>query len=377
MSPSSPENPINPWESSLGKSDPQLDPIQNQPFSTDFSGTLDATVLANYFNQKLGCVIPLVIFSAVVWIGVLSRGLGVTGIAIVGVSLLVLVYFIWNRYVGRNPAKRLMKYRPWLKGETHGVACLGRLTVWHEDFCMQTSLEDYMINHGKGWICYPDPETPYPWLMIPSTFFYKEQWFELLNALGQEGELTPKIVPAPPAEAWECMLEMSRSLELKNRSRALRFRPNRGLALFFIVLNIWGSFIPRTFGFGAWTPMVTPTMLGIWLLTEVSRILWAHYSVFREYRDPKRPAYRKKPLHRWPQIQWFNRQQVLVSDVNHWLLCPVRYIERVRISYSWIEFLIGGESMLFHREGFANEQAWQGACQDARAIQQELIGNQA
>ncbi|MFN9347312.1 MAG: hypothetical protein ACK6DQ_12005, partial [Planctomycetota bacterium] len=73
-----------------------------------------------------------------------------------------------------------------------------------------------------------------------------------------------------------------------------------------------------------------------------------------------------------PQLQWFSKEHVLFSDTNHWVLCPMKYVQKVKVRDCWIEFRIGDEPVLFHREGFADESSWRGACQDALAIEQEL-----
>jgi len=372
--PGPPENPINPWESSSDPRDESQVTATSQHYATPFSGDLDASMIANFFDSTthIGCVVPLVLFSAIVWIAILSQGFGGFGITIVIVASVAVLLFIWNRYVGANHAKRLLKRRPWLTGKVHGVASSGRLTVWHNDFCFQSALQPYMFNLVRGMICFPEAESPYPWTMIPSTCFYHDQWWDLVEACEHRRIAEPKIVPATPADGWECLLDMNRSFELRNRSIALRWRPHQGIALLYIVLGIWISSFEYAIGFIGGVPLIPLQMLGAWILTEAARVLLAAFSVSRDFSDPDRQAYRRKTRGQTPQVQWFNQEQLLFTDVSYWILCPVRYIERVTLRSSWIEFRIGGESMLFHREGFVNEEAWQGACKDALAIKNRI-----
>jgi hypothetical protein len=380
LSPSSPENPINPWESSLGASDSTLPSFVGEHYSVRFSGTLERTAIAKYFGSQLqiGCVVPLVLVSALVWGVILVLGIGVTGLALVTIAAMSVFWFLWIRYVGKNHANRLQKRRPWLVGPIHGIASNGRLTVWHNDVCFQSHLQSFMLNPRRGMLCYPDLENAFPWTMVPSTCFYEDQWYELLEAGRYPRTQEPLIVQAAPPDGWECLLSLDRSLRLGNRTRAIAWRPTFGPLLVLLVLGLWLSFLPGISGIpripgGSGLNLTLPVLaLLIWVLFEIGRYLLAQFQVMREYSDPNRGAYRKRPIGSRSQLQWFTRQQILFSDSLHWILCPVRYVERVKIRNSWIEFSIGGEPVQFHREGFANESAWQGACKDALEISQGL-----
>lgn len=374
MSQSPSENPINPWASSLTESDASPLGVDIENYSVTFSGRLDSKKIAEYFGShwQIGCVVPLVLLSAIIWGAVLAFGLGPIGPFIVVVASLLVFWFLWVRYVGKNHAKRLLKRRPWLQGAIRGDITSGRLTVWHEDLCLQSSLYPFMINPKRGMICYPDVENTFPWAMIPSTCFFEDQWYELMAVSRQPGTPQSRVAPATPADGWEWRLEFNRSLTLRNRIKALSWRPNLGIFLLFVVLGLWLSFIPNAVGYQQGVSAIPGVMLVGWVMTEIARFALARAMVYREYSNPQRQAYRKTPLNQWPQAQWFSPQQVLFCEMQHWVLCPVRYVQKVKVRDSWIEFRIGGESILFHREGFANEEAWQGACRDASAIQRAV-----
>jgi len=130
-----------------------------------------------------------------------------------------------------------------------------------------------------------------------------------------------------------------------------------------LVLGVWTSFF-------FWVPGL---VVAVWVLAEVARFTFAHWQVHREYSDPNRMAYRQESLGDQQQFQWFNTEQIVFSDPLHWVLCPARYVQGVKIRNSWIEFRIGEEPIFFHREGFADEASWQAACKDALTISQGLM----
>lgn len=391
LSDSSQENEPNPWESTWSQSDSSLQPQIADRCVVRFSGSLDRSAIAKYYgsNIQIGCVYTLVLFSALIWGTSLSVGVGVFGLVTVLIAVLIATWYITGRYVGSIYAKRLCKRRPWLEGPVHGVVTSGRLTVWHNDLCLQTNLRSYLSTPHKGMLVYPSPEKVHPWAMIPSTCFFEDQWFDLIESNRHYRTLEPLISQTSPPDAHRCILSPERSMTLKQRTRALSFRPNGGFLIGFGILGFWLGLSPEisetTRSMVAF-PVLTVVLLG-WLASETIRYSWARFQAFRDFSDPEQGAYRKfnatsrrlnKPLGPSAdtlQSQWFNRQSVMISDLGHWVLVPVHYLRRVRVRDTWIEFRFADEAVLMHREGFENQDAWIKACQDALAIRQELEKN--
>lgn len=391
LSDSSQENEPNPWESTWSQSDSSLQPQIADRCVVRFSGSLDRSAIAKFYrsNIQIGCVYTLVLFSALIWATILSVGFGVFGLVTVLIAVLIATWYITGRYVGNIYAKRLCKRRPWLEGPVHGVVTSGRLTVWHNDLCLQTNLRSYLSTPHKGMLVYPSPETVHPWAMIPSTCFFEDQWFDLIESNRHYRTLEPLISQTSPPDAHWCILSPERSMTLKQRTRALSFRPNGGFLIGFGILGFWLGLSPEVSGTTrpmVAFPVLTVVLLG-WLASETIRYSWARFQAFRDFSDPEQGAYRKfnatsrrlnKPLGPSAdtlQSQWFNRQSVMISDLGHWVLVPVHYLRRVRVRDTWIEFRFADEAVLMHREGFENQDAWIKACQDALAIRQELETN--
>lgn len=343
---------------------------------TKFSGDLDVLRIENHFGSRLqiGCIVPLVLVSGLIWGGILSYGLGVLGIALVAFVASFVLWFVWIRYVGKNHAMRLLKRRPWLAGPLHGVASSGRLTVWHNDLCIQTAMQGYMVDTKRGMISYPDTESTFPWAMIPSSCFFQDQWYDLLSTLSHHRRAERLIVQAATEGSWDCILSPQRSLALKNRTKPLSLKPNGGILVIFLVLGIWLNFVSRSLNYETSFTLVgvLALFLGAYVLIEILRVIYFRFQVVRQFAEGNNEAYRNVPAGQEPQLQWFSKEQVLFSDTNHWVLCPVKYVQRVKVRVYWIEFRIGDQTVLFHREGFADEASWRGACQDALAIGREL-----
>jgi hypothetical protein len=388
---SSQENESNPWESTWSQSDSSLQPQVAQRCVVRFSGSLDRSTIAKFYGStmQIGCVITLVMISALIWATILSVGFGVFGLLTVLVAVLIATWFITVRYVGKNYADRLCKRRPWLEGPVHGVVTSGRLTVWHNDLLLQTTLRSYLSNPQKGMLVYPSPETVYPLAMVPSTCFFEDQWFDLLESNRHYRILEPLISQTPPPDAHWCILSPERSMTLKARTRALSFRPNGGFLVGFAILGFWLGLSPEIAGTTRSMvafPVLTVVLLG-WFASEAIRYSWARFQAFRDFSDAEQGAYRRfnatsrrrynsvDPSADTLQSQWFNRQSVMISDLGHWVLVPVHYLQRVRVLGTWIEFRFADEKVLMHREGFENQNAWTNACQDALAIRRELVKN--
>ena len=391
LSDSSQENEPNPWESTWSQSDSSLQPQIADRCVVRFSGSLDRSAIAKFYgsNMQIGGVITLVLISALIWATILSVGFGVFGLLTVLIAVLIAMWYITGRYVGNNYANRLYKRRPWLEGPVHGVVTSGRLTVWHNDLCLQTNQRSYLSNPHKGMLVYPSPETVHPLAMIPSTCFFEDQWFDLHESNRHYRTFEPLISQTSPPDAHWCILSPERSMTLKQRTRALSFRPNGGFLIGFGILGFWLGLSPEISGTTRSMvafPVLTVVLLG-WLASETIRYSWARFQAFRDFSDAEQGAYRKfnatsrslnKPLDRSAdtfQSQWFNRQSVMISDLGHWVLVPVHYLQRVRVRDTWIEFRFADEAVLMHREGFENQDAWIKACQDALAIRQELETN--
>jgi hypothetical protein len=114
--------------------------------------------------------------------------------------------------------------------------------------------------------------------------------------------------------------------------------------------------------------------VGMWVVLELGRAGWCRWSLRSQFNGPSSKAYKqedKAACAQYPHFliqSWFDTETVLASDANFWIRVPMRRIDKIQVDDAGIEFIVGSMKLVFHREGFDDPEAWERACQAARAI---------
>ena len=374
------QQPTNPWEVSVSEESTASSPSFPRPVTVEFNGTLDAKQIRKFYHNptQFGCLLPLVLLSAFIWGFPFYMLVGIAGPLIAAIIALLVILGMYRKLLGTGKVEKLIRIRPWLIGQTHGVVSGGRWTVWHNDFCMQTTTRSFMDDPGSGMLVYPSPSSPSPLAMVPSTCFFESSWRDLLHDYLTNRTYTPLIAEAPPADAWVSMLSPTKSLSLMDRYRAIHWRPSSHILLVVLVFGVWATLFEQfpSSSMPFWA--ISALALVPWILLEATRFTRAKLLAKWEFQDPQRAPYRKSihALHgrnqltdaAWPEIRWFNQDTLFVSDFQHWMRIPTRYVESVLVEPNYITFRLHDLKMVFHREGFEDESHWQAACNTARSL---------
>lgn len=375
----------NPWEVTVSASAEPAKLENRPPVAFEFHGELDAPRIQRFYRNpyQFGCLVPLVLFSALVWGIPFSMITGWVGVVFVAVVALAVILGMYSKLLGTSRVSKLLRQRPWLIGPLHGVASGGRLTVWHNDFCLQTTTRSFMDDPGRGMLVYPTPAAAMPWAMVPSVCFFEQQWRELLDDYFNNRRYQMLIGEAPPEGAWVSLLSQYRSVALAERYYTLHWRPSLSLFLVAIVATSWLVLIEQQF-VRPWTTIYGLLPLLFWVVLEAARFARARYLSEVDFRkgdgayrrsiktSGRNGSERELPC---PELRWFTSDVLFVSDVQHWMRIPMRYIDSVKVEATFITFRMPGNTMVFHREGFLDEAHWRGACEEARRIASERKGN--
>jgi hypothetical protein len=375
----------NPWEVTVTEETVPARVGDRQPVAIGFQGELDALRIQQFYRNpyQFGCLVPLVLVSALVWGVPFYMITGVIGAMFVAVVALVVILGMYSKLLGTARVSKILRERPWLIGPLHGVVSGGRLTVWHNDFCLQTTARSYMDEPGRGMLVYPTPAAAVPWAMVPSVCFYEQQWLELLDDYINNRRYQMLIGEAPPEGAWVSLLSQARSVALAERYHTLHWRPSSSLFLVTMVATSWYFLVEPTFMRG-WTAIYGLLPVLFWGFLELVRFARARYLSEVDFREGS-GAYRRSIKTRGrngserelpcPELRWFTSDVVFVSDFQHWMRIPMRYIRSVKVESTFITFRMLGNTMVFHREGFLDDAHWRGACEEARRIAAERKGN--
>lgn len=370
----------NPWKVSVSEESTTSAPNNPRPLVVEFNGTLDAKQIRKFYHNptQFGCLLPLVLISAFIWGFPFYMIVGIIGPLLAAIIALLVILGMYRKLLGTGKVEKLTRIRPWLIGPTHGVVSGGRWTVWHNDFCMQTTTRSFMDDPGSGMLVYPSPSSPSPLAMVPSTCFFESQWRELLDDYLTNRTYIPLIAEAPPTDAWVSILSPNKSLSLMDRYRATHWRPSSHIILVVLVLAVWATLFEQFPRKSQPTWAIGALALVPWILLETTRFTRAKLLAKWDFQDPRRAPYRKSVQASphgiqtldaaWPEIRWFNQDTLFVSDFQHWMRIPTRYLESVLVEPNYITFRLHDLKLVFHREGFEDETHWQAACDTARSL---------
>jgi hypothetical protein len=341
--------------------------------SVQFSGRVEESQLRNFYNEPFhfGCLLTLLLISGAVW--TIAMGVAFGGYAGMFVALCTAMVAFWVGvlFLSDWRFQQCLRLRPWLVGECRGHVSTGRMTAWHNDVCVQTidhSLFDLM---KRGCLQFSYRRYPLTW--VPSLCFFEEQWRDLTMELRQTVRMLPLVIESPPPNAHSSIVPLHRIGFLRNRAQGLHSRVSADMiwvslgisAILFLVfpmqslLDVWGYIaIP----------------VGMWVVLELGRAGWCRWSLRSQFNGPPSKAYKqedKAACAQYPHFliqSWFDTETVLASDANFWIRVPMRRIDKIQVDDAGIEFIVGSMKLVFHREGFDDPEAWERACQAARAI---------
>ena len=168
------QQPTNPWEVSVSEESTASSPSFPRPVTVEFNGTLDAKQIRKFYHNptQFGCLLPLVLLSAFIWGFPFYMLVGIAGPLIAAIIALLVILGMYRKLLGTGKVEKLIRIRPWLIGQTHGVVSGGRWTVWHNDFCMQTTTPE-----AECWSIHPPP------------LHRHSQWFQALVSLNPAGAI--------------------------------------------------------------------------------------------------------------------------------------------------------------------------------------------
>ncbi|MEI8211945.1 MAG: hypothetical protein WCI02_07335 [Planctomycetota bacterium] len=380
MEDTSPEA-LNPYAVTGSHDSDLLSDRDRPPHVIHFRGTVVEADLRKYFHDPIqfGCLMALLVLVTITWMGVFGVIFGMVAVGALSVLGLAVGFWLGHRYLSRARAAKCIAKRPWLIGKVHGSISGSRLTVWHNDVCVQTTDRTYFDEAFKGVVIYP--RGPSPLAFVPSTCFYEHEWQEIYEDYRRDRTI-PLVLEAPPEGAWVCRIAMNRLPYLDDRILAVRWRLSQNSFWIAIVIGLLVFlFIRPHERFGPWITIALPIV--VWSILEVGRFTWSRMSLRRQFLASDKSGYQidldqvTEPSHLDPLsrpsspssvMQWFTNETILSSDLMFWIRCPTRTIEQVRIDDLAIEFYVGGLCMTFHREGFDGPDAWLSACQAARSI---------
>ena len=334
-------------------------------------GHLKAAYSNSFFSPFL--MVPLYFlatcFLVAVIVGSLRRfsfSVGISTIVFfVGAGLIYIWY--WFLHVEQR-VSRLVKFRPWLLGPVHGTFSAAFTTIWHRDVGIQLVSQD-LPNHLR-FNSYVVSAERRPFSIVPSSCFFESDWHFVLDTLAllQTGFL----INIPPANGSHvCILQSERLSFLEMRLRGFRWWPSVGGAswmvaavMTYFILNAFENPVSMWLVFA-----MIPSLVLVFYLFQVS--LWTWHTK-RQFANDTRGyfsvAESELATQRCHTVSWFNREIVFGCAGRMWIHFPVRFVEKVRIGFSAIEFRARGVDMIFHREGFQNHAAWLKALETAREI---------
>lgn len=281
-----------------------------------------------------------------------------------------------RHYRSGRQLRKCLRDRPWLIGSVHGTISTGRWTIWHNDICLQTL--DHAIHEprGRGAVYFPRRAHPLAWMshsLLPDYL-----WNELLLEAQQPQRTMELVIEAPPDNACVCILPLQRLYFLSVRFRGLRGHPSSDVVWIAVSTGLLIALLMGAVLTSAQWWMYAVVPLGLWVMMEGIRAFWIRWSVWSQFHHGTgSPPYRTEDVASVNRSEvrlhsWFNRETVLASDLHYWIRFPTSKIESVRINAAGIEFRMSDLSVVFHREGFPGEEAWEEACSVGRSLAREL-----
>jgi len=281
--------------------------------------------------------------------------------AIVIGALLVVMSLV----VVEPKVRRLILHRPWLLGKVHGTFSSAFTTIWHQDMGIQLVSHDLVRHVNKRGYVVRANRTPFA--IVPSICFFESDWHQVLDTLELQQPGFLHLNP-PPNGSHICTLSIDRLSFLDMRLRGFRWKWTEGGQSWFgafIATSVLWTLVSNTFL--AW--LYFPTILCVVFVFYILRIsLWTWHTK-RQFATERRGylSVGKDDFKR--SVSWFTADTVFWCDGLMWIQMPARFVQRVRVEFSVIEFCARGMEFRFHREGFQNHAAWLAAIQSAKNIQ--------
>jgi uncharacterized MnhB-related membrane protein len=290
----------------------------------------------------------------------LAAGIGLS-IAIVGVFLSLATYL---PFIMSLKVRGLVLRRPWLLGLVHGTFSAACTTIWHKDLGVQLVSQD--LPQHLSFNAYVVRANRRPFALVPTSSFFKRDWHTVLDTLELRQTGFLQSVP-PPMGSHVCILESQRLSFLEMRLRGYRWVGGTSggiwisaVAIAFFAARALNETVPFWLVLGS-----VPVLILLLYLLRVA--LWTWHTK-RQFSSEKRGYLLVPEDHPERTVSWFNEEVVFWCAGRMWLHIPMRYVDRIRVGFSVIEFRAKGTEMLFHREGFQSHANWIAACNAARSL---------
>lgn len=290
-----------------------------------------------------------------------------TGLATVLVGMfLALVSYL--PFVSTFKVSGLVSRRPWLLGRVHGTFSAAFTTIWHGDLGIQLVSQDLLLHLSRN--AYVIRSKGRPFALMPTSSFLEKDWHIVLDtlALKQTGFL--QAIP-PSTGSHVCVLDSQRLSFLEMRLRGYRWVGSTGgVSWIAAVLIAFYFYQSREETVPLWFALCLVPVL-IFLLYLFRVLLWTWHTK-RQFSNETRGYLTVPKGHPERVLSWFNDDVVFWCTGRTWLHVPRRYVDKVRVGFSVIEFRAAGTEMLFHREGFQSHANWVAACEAVAGDPQEV-----
>lgn len=360
---------LNPYavSNAASSSDSYLTKPNPEFFEIEFSGTVDTGDVRHYvFNPYmilLKIFIPCIAILFLTFQIFTTRMPLVIPVAIVAVLMVGVVSYVTHASLFSVDA--LLKKRPWLIGQIHGIVRQERMTVRYAEVQVESFLDisQCITRHGMFM-----PPTNRPLAILPTHCFYENEWADFIRSSSSR-QNKPLEPLGPENGAIENLVETDRIQFLDQRRSAYRFKLS-GLGFWLaVIVQVALVFVPVLTSFAMHVVSFFVIMLG----TEAIRIMAMISNIHRQfsanrkgYRPPHSPsAYDQEVRY---SMSWFNADALVHCGSLRWMRFPIRLCDRIIIDVGAIEFRFQDLSFVFHREGFENEERWQQACELARTL---------
>ncbi len=295
-------------------------------------------------------------------------GLTIVGAIFAFGILTAVLLVVFAGIVVEPRVQRLIRYRPWLLGKVHGTFSSAFTTIWHRDVGIQLVSHDLSRHVSKsGYVMRANRK---PFAIVPSICFFEEDWHHVLDTLELKQPGFLHLNP-PPEKAHICTLLIDRLSFLDMRLRGCGWNwSGAGLSwLGAVIVTIFFWNFVLVDSPILWQIVSIPLLV---LVSKVFRVSFWTWHTRRQFANDRRGylALAKEEAKR--SVDWFTDDIVFWSDGLMWIQMPVRFITRVRVEFSVIEFYARGMEFRFHREGFQNHEAWLAAIDAARKMKAQL-----
>ena len=284
---------------------------------------------------------------------------------VIGIVAFAFLFYLFQSRFGFEPrVKWLMEYRPWLLGPVHGTFSAAFTTIWHKDVGIQLVSQD-LFSH-LSFNAYVVRAKGNSYAIVPTACFFESDWHLILDTL--ELRQPGFLMPIPPMRgANVCILPSRRLSFLEMRLRSYRWSASEGgaswLVAALLTYNLWwvvDDILPIWFMFA-----MVPALVFAFFLFRVA--LWTWHTK-RQFANETRGYLAVPETEPGRTVSWFNHETIFWCAGRMWIHFPTRYVDRVRVDFSVIEFQARGIEMLFHREGFQSQADWLAACDTSREL---------